>query len=138
MAILIIIFILLIERKPKEEKDKYIVYLHFKTSLVIKSSFVIGLFLIIMIGQLKGLMMLIFEVDKDNVFLSILFAFLFWLVYVLGVTTNIISIIYSFKMIFNNSKYEIGVERLIFHIIICGANLFIPVTVLYKLGERYF
>lgn len=135
MAILIIIFILIIERKPNEEKDKYIEYLYNKTSLALKNSFILGLFLMFVIGMLKEALTIIFNIDNDNFILSIFIFLLGCSVYVLGVSTNIISIIYSFKMIFFNSKYDIGIERLLFHIIICGANLFIPITALIAMAR---
>ena len=138
MAIPIIIFIYITEKKSEGDKDIFIENLYKSTSIIIKLSFIFSMLLLAVIGYLTNLLIMIFDINNHNVLLSIVYTFSFWLIYVLGVSTNIISIIYSSKMIFLNSKYEISIEKLLFHIIICGANLFIPLTALYKLGERYF
>lgn len=138
MFISIIIFIILIEIKTKENGAEYIENLYKKTSLIIKLSFVIGIILIILFALIGNIIKVNFYKFNNDDLTSIFLFILYWLVYVLGVSTNIVSMIYSFKMKSNNSRYDVSINSLRFHILICELNLFIPITALIAMARMYF
>lgn len=138
IIISIILFILIIERKPKEEKDKYIEYLHNKTSLTIKLSFLIAICLVAWIGLFGHFINLVFYKTFNNDYTVLVVGIIYWFCCVIGISTNIVSMIYSFKMIIFSSKFEISKYSLLFHILICLLNLFVPIIALYELFNRYF
>lgn len=138
IVISIIIFILLIERNPKEEKDKYIEYLHNKTSLTIKLSFLIAICLVAWIGLFGQLFELVFYKTFNNDYIVLVVGIIYWLCCVIGISSNFVSMIYSVKMIIFNSKFEIRTYSLLFHILICLINLFVPIIALYELYKQYF
>lgn len=138
MFISIIIFIILIEIKTKENGAEYIENLYKKTSLVIKLSFVIGIILIILFALIGNIIKVNFYKFNNDDLTSIFLFILYWLVYVLGVSTNIVSMIYSFKMKSNNSRYDVSINSLRFHILICLLNLFLPITALIAMARMYF
>ena len=135
MFICIILLIIIIEKNTRKVGYEFLENLHKKTSVIIKLSFLIGLILMVIFAIFGHLIdNYLFDYNNDDI-TSIFLFMLYWLVYVFGVSINIVSILYSFKMKSNNSRYEMSINSLSFHIFICCLNLFIPITALIAMAR---